>query len=92
MEQIFASDSMASRISLRDDGGADGVVYFDREGKRAFPAARAIIVSGYAIETPRLLLKSACRGMRTVSPTPVGRSANISWPRPVTSCWDGLTN
>lgn len=56
--------SMASRISLRDDGRVDGVVYFDREGKERFQRARAVIVSGYAIETPRLLLNSACPGHR----------------------------
>ena len=56
--------AMVSRISLRDDGRVDGVVYFDREGKEHFQRARAVIVSGYAIETPRLLLNSACPGHR----------------------------
>ncbi len=55
---------MASRISLRDDGRVDGVVYIDREGKEHFQKTRAVIVSGYAIETPRLLLNSACPGHR----------------------------
>jgi choline dehydrogenase-like flavoprotein len=54
--------SMAARINLREDGRVDGVVYFDREGKERFQRARAVIVSGYAIETPRLLLNSACPG------------------------------
>lgn len=53
---------MAARIILRRDGRADGVVYIDREGKEHFQRARAVIVSGYAIETPRLLLNSACPG------------------------------
>ncbi|UWZ86528.1 GMC family oxidoreductase [Occallatibacter riparius] len=52
--------SMASRISLRSDGRVDGVIYFDREGREHFQRARAVIVSGYAIETPRLLLNSVC--------------------------------
>ena len=39
-----------------------GVSYFDREGKEHFQKARAVIVAGYAIETPRLLLNSACDG------------------------------
>jgi choline dehydrogenase-like flavoprotein len=52
--------TMASRIRLRDDGRVDGVVYIDREGNEHFQRARAVIVSGYAIETPRLLLNSAC--------------------------------
>ncbi len=56
--------SMAARISLRDDGRVDGVVYFDHDGKEHFQRARAVIVSGYAIETPRLLLNSACPGHR----------------------------
>jgi len=37
-----------------------GVSYFDREGNEHFQKAKAVIVSGYAIETPRLLLNSAC--------------------------------
>lgn len=56
--------AMASRVSVRQDGRVDGVFYFDREGKEQFQRARAVIVSGYAIETPRLLLNSACPGHR----------------------------
>ncbi|HUB66643.1 MAG TPA: GMC family oxidoreductase [Candidatus Methylacidiphilales bacterium] len=37
-----------------------GVSYFDRDGSEHFQKARAVIVSGYAIETPRLLLNSVC--------------------------------
>lgn len=55
-------NSMVSRVSMRPDGRADGVFYFDAEGKEHFQRARAVIVSGYAIETPRLLLNSACPG------------------------------
>lgn len=54
--------SMASRITLRKDGRADGVIYYDREGREHFQRARAIIVSCYSIETPRLLFNSACPG------------------------------
>jgi choline dehydrogenase-like flavoprotein len=39
-----------------------GVSYFDAEGQEHFQKAKAVIVSGYAIETPRLLLNSACEG------------------------------
>ena len=53
---------MVSRVSLGKDGRTDGVVYFDREGVERFQRARCVIVSGYAIETPRLLLNSACPG------------------------------
>lgn len=58
------SHAMASRISLRDDGRVDGVAYIDRDGKEHFQRSRAVIVSGYAIETPRLLLNSACPSHR----------------------------
>ncbi len=52
--------SMAARISVRDDDRVDGVVYYDRDRNEHFQRARAVIVAGYAIETPRLLLNSAC--------------------------------
>jgi choline dehydrogenase-like flavoprotein len=54
--------SMAARIVLGRDGRADGVLYYDREGKEHFQRAHAVIVAGYSIETPRLLLNSACPG------------------------------
>jgi choline dehydrogenase-like flavoprotein len=54
--------SMVSRVSLRDRCRVDGVFYFDRNGHEHFQRAKAVIVSGYAIETPRLLLNSACPG------------------------------
>ncbi|MGB0125759.1 MAG: GMC family oxidoreductase [Silvibacterium sp.] len=54
--------SMAGRISLGRNGRVNGVHYFDKDGKERFQRAKAVIVSGYAIETPRLLLNSACPG------------------------------
>ncbi|WP_419805251.1 GMC family oxidoreductase [Terriglobus sp.] len=54
--------SMVSRIELDKNGRATGVHYFDAEGRQHFQRARVVIVSGYAIETPRLLLNSACPG------------------------------
>jgi choline dehydrogenase-like flavoprotein len=54
--------SMASRIELGGNGRVSGVHYFDRDGESHFQRAKAVIVAGYAIETPRLLLNSACRG------------------------------
>jgi choline dehydrogenase-like flavoprotein len=51
-------NSMVSRVSLDKSGLTNGVHYFDVEGKEHFQKARAVIVSGYAIETPRLLLNS----------------------------------
>ena len=54
--------AMASRVSLGRNGRVDGVVYLDREGREHFQRARAVILCGYAIETPRLLFNSACPG------------------------------
>ncbi|HKO19119.1 MAG TPA: GMC family oxidoreductase N-terminal domain-containing protein, partial [Acidobacteriaceae bacterium] len=53
---------MVSRISLGADGLANGVYYFDADGRGHFQRARAVMVCGYALETPRLLLNSACPG------------------------------
>ncbi|HEY3704357.1 MAG TPA: GMC family oxidoreductase [Terracidiphilus sp.] len=54
--------SMASRIELGPRGRVTGVHYFDREGQAHFQKAKAVIVAGYAIESPRLLLNSASPG------------------------------
>jgi choline dehydrogenase-like flavoprotein len=53
--------SMASRINMKN-GRVTGVTYFDENGDEQEQRAKAVIVSGYAIETPRLLLNSACPG------------------------------
>ncbi len=50
--------AMVSRIEMGQDGCATGIHYI-REGKWRFQRARNVVVSGYAIETPRLLLASA---------------------------------
>lgn len=50
---------MAFRITTAPDGRARGVVYFDSEGKEQEVRARAIVLAGNAVETPRLLLLSA---------------------------------
>ena len=50
--------AMVGRIEVDRDGRASGVHYF-REGRWRFQKARHVIVAGYAIETPRLLLNSA---------------------------------
>ncbi len=49
----------AYRINHSSDGRATSVSYFDPEGREKEQRARVIIVSGYAIESPRLLLNSA---------------------------------
>src|SRR5436305_1784490 len=54
--------SMASRVSLKSRTSVNGVFYFDREGQEHFQLAKAVIVYGYTIDTPRLLLNSACQG------------------------------
>jgi choline dehydrogenase-like flavoprotein len=51
--------AMAGRIDIQSDGRAHGVEYF-RSGSWRFQRARNVVVAGYAIETPRLLLNSAC--------------------------------
>ena len=53
---------MVSRIELGRDRRVTGVHYFDSEGEEHFQRAKAVIVAGYAIESPRLLLNSACPG------------------------------
>ncbi|WP_235610671.1 GMC family oxidoreductase [Bordetella sp. H567] len=50
--------AMAGRIETDNAGRATGVSYF-REGRWRFQKARNVVVAGYAIETPRLLLNSA---------------------------------
>src|ERR1700710_220336 len=53
---------MVARVSMAKDGRANGIVYYDQEGVEHFQRARAVIVCGYALETPRLLFNSACPG------------------------------
>ncbi|HEY5106758.1 MAG TPA: GMC family oxidoreductase [Caulobacteraceae bacterium] len=50
--------AMVGRIEMGDNGRAAGVHYI-REGRWRFQRARNVVVAGYAIETPRLLLASA---------------------------------
>jgi len=53
------ADSMVSQVEVGRDGRAGGVVYF-HNGVERRQRARLVAVAGYAIETPRLLLNSAC--------------------------------
>ena len=50
--------AMVGRIETKD-GRAAGV-HYHRSGQWRFQRARNVVVAGYAIETPRLLLNSAC--------------------------------
>jgi choline dehydrogenase-like flavoprotein len=52
--------AMAGRIEVDATGLAAGVHYY-REGALHFQRARNVVAAGYAIETPRLLLNSACQ-------------------------------
>ena len=51
--------AMVGRIEVNSAGLAAGV-HYRREGEWRFQRARNVVVAGYAIETPRLLLNSAC--------------------------------
>jgi len=53
---------MVARINLDREGRVTGVTYFDPERRVMEQKAKVVIVCGYAIETPRLLLNSACSG------------------------------
>jgi choline dehydrogenase-like flavoprotein len=50
--------AMVARVEHDQAGLATGVHYF-RQGRQCFQRARNVVVAGYAIETPRLLLNSA---------------------------------
>jgi choline dehydrogenase-like flavoprotein len=54
----FRPNSMAREITVRPDGKARGVIYFDSAGRETEIVARAVVVAGNAVETPRLLLMS----------------------------------
>jgi choline dehydrogenase-like flavoprotein len=51
--------SMVGRIEIDHHHRATGVHYY-RQGGWRFQKARHIVVAGYSVETPRLLLNSAC--------------------------------
>jgi choline dehydrogenase-like flavoprotein len=52
--------TMVGRIEIDRSHRATGLHYY-RQGRWRFQKARQIVVAGYSIETPRLLLNSACR-------------------------------
>ncbi len=66
--------AMVGRIEHDVAGRATGVHYF-REGRWRFQKARHVVVAGYAIETPRLLLNSASGLFPMASPIPPASSA-----------------
>ncbi|CUH40802.1 6'''-hydroxyparomomycin C oxidase [Jannaschia seosinensis] len=50
--------AMVGRIETGSDGRATGV-HYHRDGEWRFQKARRVVVAGYSIETPRLLLNSS---------------------------------
>ncbi len=56
---------MVGRVNLGRAGQVTGVTYFDPEMREVELKAKIVIMCGYAIETPRLLLNSACPGFET---------------------------
>jgi len=55
------ADSMVTRIEIDDKTGKATGVHYIRHGRACFQRARLVAVAGYSIETPRLLLNSACK-------------------------------
>ncbi len=51
--------AMVGRVETGKDGRATGV-HYRRNGRWQFQKARNVVVAGYSVETPRLLLNSAC--------------------------------
>ena len=64
--------AMVGRIEV-DRGGRASGIHYRRGGDWRFQAARNVVVAGYAIETPRLLLNSACAQF----PDGLGNSAGL---------------
>jgi choline dehydrogenase-like flavoprotein len=54
------ADSMVTRIAIDERTGLATGVHYVRAGRSRFQRARMVAVAGYSIETPRLLLNSAC--------------------------------
>ena len=52
---------MATQIEVDSAGRARAVVYVDQDGRQQRLGARAVVLAGNAIETPRLLLMSKSR-------------------------------
>ncbi|MBC5800824.1 MAG: GMC family oxidoreductase [Candidatus Eremiobacteraeota bacterium] len=56
------ANCMVSRVALGSNRRVNGVFYFGPDGRELFQKAKAVVIAGYSIETPRLLLNSACDG------------------------------
>ncbi|HEX7083198.1 MAG TPA: GMC family oxidoreductase [Gaiellaceae bacterium] len=66
------ADSMAVRVEIDDATGRTSGVTYVKDGVERFQRAETVAVCGYAIETPRLLLNSACKR----HPNGVGNNAD----------------
>ena len=55
---VVQPNSVVSEITVNDKGKADGVIYFDDNKTEHRIKSRIVIISGGALETPRLLLNS----------------------------------
>ncbi|MDQ6943706.1 MAG: GMC family oxidoreductase [Candidatus Eremiobacteraeota bacterium] len=56
------ANCMVARVEMGPGRRATGVTYVDADGRERFQKAKAVVVAGYSIETPRLLFNSACSG------------------------------
>ena len=54
------ADAMVTRVVIDERTGRALGVNYVRDGRERFQRARMVAVAGYSIETPRLLLNSAC--------------------------------
>jgi choline dehydrogenase-like flavoprotein len=52
-------DSMVTKIGFDERTGRATGVHYVRDGRQRFQRARVVVVAGYSIETPRLLLNSS---------------------------------
>ena len=68
------ADSMVTRIEMDETGGRARCTYVHR-GVEYRQRARVVAIAGYSIETPRLLLNSACPRSPTACATTSTRSA-----------------
>ncbi|HTJ71784.1 MAG TPA: GMC family oxidoreductase [Actinospica sp.] len=55
------ANCMVTRIDVDEHSGLATGVHYIKAGRRRFQRARVVIVAGYSIETPRLLLNSASK-------------------------------
>lgn len=53
---------MVTRVNVGRNGLVSGLTYVDAAGREHEQRCKLVIIAGYAIETPRLLLNSACPG------------------------------